>query len=166
MSRISARRAGGAAVTVANATFGWRDGAPFVHCHGAWTEADGARKGGHMLPLETVVAGETSVTAWATADVAIAVAPDAETNFPLFRPEPIADGPREGDMIVARVRPNEEIGAALSALCRRHGRRRARVRGSLGSLVGARFDDGRRVDDIATEVMVLQGDIAPDMARL
>jgi len=33
----------------ANAMFGWADGKPFVHCHAAWTEPDGRRRGGHIL---------------------------------------------------------------------------------------------------------------------
>lgn len=41
---------GETAVQIANATFGWRDGAPFVHYHGAWIEEGihrrGARDGG------------------------------------------------------------------------------------------------------------------------
>jgi predicted DNA-binding protein with PD1-like motif len=160
------RPAGGAVVEVANATFGWRDGAPFVHCHGAWTQADGVRKGGHMLPLETIVAQGGAVNAWGTADVTIAAEPDAETNFPLFRPLRRGGVAAGRGMVVARVRPNQDIMVALEDVCRRHGLSRATVRGSLGSLIGARFTDGRQVDDIATEVMVLQGDVAPDGARL
>jgi len=30
-----------ARVETANATFGWRDGAPYVHCHAVWIEPDG-----------------------------------------------------------------------------------------------------------------------------
>src|SRR3954454_5400488 len=37
-------------------TLGMRDGAPFFHCHGLWTEADGRASGGHMLPDVTDVA--------------------------------------------------------------------------------------------------------------
>ena len=156
----------GAMVEVANATFGWREGAPFVHCHGAWTEADGARRGGHMLPLETIVAGNAAVTAWGSADVTIMVEPDVETNFPLFRPLPRGGVAAGQGMVVARVRPNQDILVALEEICRRHGLTSATVRGSLGSLIGARFADGGRVEDIATEVMVLQGGVGPDGARL
>jgi predicted DNA-binding protein with PD1-like motif len=156
---------GGAVIKAANATFGWRDGAPFVHCHAAWTEADGACKGGHILPLETIVAESGAATAWGTSDVTIAVEPDAETNFPLFRPRSHATDVGSG-MVVARVRPNADILTALQDVCRRHGLARATVRGSLGSLVGARFADGTVVTDLATEVMVLQGDVTPAGARL
>jgi predicted DNA-binding protein with PD1-like motif len=149
----------------ANATFGWRDGAPFVHCHGVWTEPDGARRGGHMLPEQTVLAAPARARAWGMASVAIAVDPDPETNFPLFHPvaassaTPLADAPVR--LVAARIRPNEDIGAALVALCVRHGLAAARVRGSLGSLIGAAFADGRAVPDPATEVLVRDGLIAP-----
>ena len=37
-------------------TLGQRDGAPFFHCHGLWTEGDGRLHGGHILPEESIVA--------------------------------------------------------------------------------------------------------------
>jgi len=58
---------------------------------------------------------------------------------------------------VARVKPNEDIVSAIQAICRDSGVRDAALRGSLGSLIGARFTDGRQVDDDATEVLVRQG---------
>ena len=64
-------------------------------------------------------------------------------------------------LIAARVRPNEDVGAALVALCARYGLARAAVRGSLGSLIGAGFADGRVVPDLATEVLVRYGTVAP-----
>ncbi len=149
-------------VDYANATFGWRDGKPFVHCHGVWTEPDGTRRGGHMLPEETFLAGPARARAWATRAATITVAPDPETNFPLF--QPVAEGPASGDglrLILARLRPNQDLGMALVALCARHELRAATLRGSLGSLIGARFADGRTVDDPATEVLVRSGRIAP-----
>ena len=103
-------------VEIANATFGWRDGAPFVHCHGAWIEEGTHRRGGHMLPHETIVARATTVHAWALPDVAIRAEPDPETNFTcsvrLQRTRATA-----GDRtIVARIRPNEDITAAIEAI--------------------------------------------------
>ncbi len=157
-------------VETANATFGWRDGAPFVHCHGVWVEPDGTRRGGHLLPDETFIAAPARARAWGLADVAITVDPDPETNFPLFHPvaAPAGRVPADGfvpdgaiRLIAARIRPNEEIGAALIALCARYGLARAAVRGSLGSLIGAGFADGRVVPDLATEVLVRHGMVAP-----
>ncbi|MGH7043789.1 MAG: PCC domain-containing protein, partial [Acetobacteraceae bacterium] len=74
---------------------------------------------------------------------------------------PAAGTRRVGRLITARIRPNQEIGAALVALCARHGVARATVRGSLGSLIGAGFTDGRVVPDPATEVLVRHGSVAP-----
>ena len=146
-------------VEIANATFGWRDGAPFVHCHAAWIEEGVHRRGGHILPHETIVSRETVVHAWATADIAIEADADAETNFTLFHPMP-GDAPSSGDRsIVARIRPNEDITTALETIARQYRMRSAIVRGSIGSLVGARFTDGSRIDDHATEVLVRSGHI-------
>jgi predicted DNA-binding protein with PD1-like motif len=146
-------------VEIANATFGWRDGEPFVHCHGAWIEEATHRRGGHILPHETIVARETIVHAWALPDVTIRADPDKETNFTLFHP--IAGTTAfEGDRtIVARVRPNEDICRALEAIARHHHMHAAIVRGSLGSLIGAHFTDGTIVADHATEVLVRSGHV-------
>ena len=155
---FSAPRAPGRGdVVLANATFGWRDGEPFVHCHGTWMEPDGRLHGGHMIPHETFIHEGAEVRGWVTPDVRIEAQPDPETNFPLFRPLSMAGG--GGRFVVARVRPNEDICAALEATCRLHGIREAVVRGSLGSQVGARFADGAEVADHATEVLVRSGRI-------
>lgn len=147
----------------ANATFGLADGAPFLHCHAAWTEADGVRRGGHILPRDSMVARGAMVEAWGSTDVAIAAAADAETNFTLFQP---AGGAQGSGGVVARVKPNEDITLAVEAIARMHGLRDAAVRGSLGSLVGARFADGRVVEDHATEVLVRSGRVREGIATL
>jgi predicted DNA-binding protein with PD1-like motif len=150
---------GETAVEVANATFGWRDGAPFVHCHGAWIEESTHRRGGHMLPHETTVARETIVHAWALPDIAIRADPDPETNFTLFHPIAAPPAPDGDRTIVARIRPNQDITEAIEAIARRHHMHAAIVRGSLGSLIGAHFTDGSKVVDHATEVLVLSGHV-------
>src|SRR6202048_1066921 len=58
------RPAGITRLKLASMTLGMRDGAPFFHCHGLWTEADGRRGGGHMLPEETIVAEPFAVEAF------------------------------------------------------------------------------------------------------
>ncbi|MBN9559753.1 MAG: DUF296 domain-containing protein [Alphaproteobacteria bacterium] len=151
-------------VEIANVTFGWRDGAPFVHCHGVWTEADGSRRGGHMMPDETVLARSGVARAWAFRDVTIRVEPDAETNFSLFRPTPLAKPAPGRRAIVARIRPNEDLCTAIEAICAARGIRKATIRGSLGSLIGAVFENGDTVPDIATEVLVLTGSVSLDGA--
>ena len=153
-------------VEIANATFGWRDGASFVHCHGAWIEEGVHRRGGHMLPHETVIARSTIVHAWALPDVLIEAEPDTETNFTLFHPVPGRASMGGDRTIVARIRPNEDITTAIEAIARQHHMSTAIVRGSLGSLIGARFADGGRVDDHATEVLVRSGHVHDGIAVL
>ena len=154
------RMPGRGEVMLANATFGWRDGEPFVHCHGTWMEPDGRLHGGHMMPHETFIQEGAEVRGWGTPDVRIAAEPDPETNFPLFRP--LSVGGDGGRFVIARVRPNEDICTALETTCRLHGIREAIVRASLGSLVGARFTDGAMVTDHATEVLVRSGRVFSD----
>lgn len=151
------RIAGESAVEIATATFGWRDGAAFVHCHGAWTEPDGRRRGGHMMPHETFIHAPAEVRAWAFPDLRIAAEADAETGFTLFHPLPPSR--TGGRFIVARIRPNEDVCLALEAICRLHGIGAATVRGSLGSLVGASLTNSVTVPDHATEVLVRHGEV-------
>ena len=50
----------------------------------------------------------------------------------------------------------------IEAVCREHGVRSAILCASLGSLVGALFEDGGTVEDIATEMLVVAGRVEPD----
>jgi predicted DNA-binding protein with PD1-like motif len=159
-------------VEQANITFGRASGKPLIHCHAAWTEADGHRRGGHILPAETRVAAPADVIAWGFTDVRIETAPDPETNFTLFQPHAVpakADGAKADGAqpaILARVKPNEDLVTAIEAIAASSGIADATVRGSLGSLIGASFIDGRTLDDIATEVLVREGTVRDGKAEL
>ncbi|CAN7729792.1 DNA-binding protein [Phyllobacterium sp. LjRoot231] len=143
-----------------NVTFGERDDAPFIHCHAIWTERDGKRGAGHVLPHETIISQPIRATAWGVEEVRMVSEPDEETAFTLFHPVAsektitVNNGPR---IVIARVGPNEDIVGALEAICRKHDFAAATLRGGVGSLIGARYADGSKVDDIATEVFVKQG---------
>jgi hypothetical protein len=147
----------------ANATFGWADGKPFIHCHAVWVEPDGRRRGGHILPGETVLADGGEATAWGFRNVRIETQLDTETNFSLFQPAGFhASGGSTGAGVVTRVKPNQDILAAVESI----GIRDGVIRGSLGSLIGAAFADGRQVADHATEVLVREGLIRDGVAAL
>ena len=146
----------------ANATFGWAQGKPFIHCHAVWVEPDGRRRGSHILPNETIVAAAAEATAWGFHSVRTEAKPDPETNFTLFQPT----GTGDGTGVVARIKPNEDILTALETIARDYGLSNADVRGSLGSLIGARFIRGGHVDDHATEVLVREGHIRGGVAAL
>jgi predicted DNA-binding protein with PD1-like motif len=144
-------------------TLGVRDGAPFFHCHGLWTEADGRVNGGHMLPEETFVAEPFAVDAFGLDGAVFAAAPDPETNFKLFGPVTHAASGAETTCraFALRLRPNQDFAAALESFCRDRGIARATIRGGVGSTIGARFTDGRVVDPFATELAITSGSIAP-----
>ncbi|MFB6417196.1 MULTISPECIES: PCC domain-containing protein [Bradyrhizobium] len=144
-------------------TLGTRDGAPFFHCHGLWTEADGRDSGGHMLPDQTVVAEPFEVEAFGIDGATFTAEPDPETNFKLFGPVPAErTGARTTSRAFAlRLRPNQDFAGALEAFCRARGIARAKIHGGVGSTIGARFIHGGVTEPFATELAVTAGLIAP-----
>ncbi len=60
-----------------------------------------------------------------------------------------------------RLRPNQDVAGALEAFCRQHGILRARLRGGVGSTIGARFTDGSSVVPFATELAIRAGIVSP-----
>ena len=144
-------------------TLGRRDGAPFFHCHGLWTETDGHLHGGHILPEESIVAESFVVEAFGIDGAMFTAEPDPETNFKLFGPVARAgtDVKAESRAFALRLRPNQDFAVALETFCRQHGILRARIHGGVGSTIGAHFTDGRIVVPFATELAIKAGTIAP-----
>jgi predicted DNA-binding protein with PD1-like motif len=144
-------------------TFGSRDGKPFFHCHALWTEADGRVNGGHILPEETLVAEPFEVEAFGIDGAVFAAEPDPETHFKLFGPVSATPGKTKTThrAFALRLRPNQDFAGSLEAFCRVQGIASARLRGGVGSIIGARFTDGRIVEPFATELAVRSSVIAP-----
>jgi predicted DNA-binding protein with PD1-like motif len=144
-------------------TLGVRDGAPFFHCHGLWTEACGRANGGHMLPEETFVAEPFEVDAFGIDGAVFAAEPDPETNFKLFGPA--ASEARGASTtcraFALRLRPNQDFASTLEGFCRDRRIAKAKIHGGVGSTIGARFTDGHVVDAFATELAITSGMIAP-----
>ena len=145
-------------------TFGLRDNAAFLHCHGVWTGADGVRQAGHVIPDQTIIAEPIRARAWVLDGMAFEAMPDPETNFTLFGPVPHA--PREatsasGRFFAARFRPNQDLCGALESFCRDRGIASAILRGGVASTIGAVFEDDITVDSFATEMFIRSGRIAP-----
>ncbi|WP_027529701.1 PCC domain-containing protein [Bradyrhizobium sp. WSM3983] len=157
------RPAGVTRTRLGSMTLGMRDGAPFFHCHGLWTEADGKASGGHMLPDETVVAEPFEVQAFGIDGAMFTAEPDPETNFQLFGPVAAAStGARTASRSFAlRLRPNQDFAGCLEAFCKAHGIARAKIHGGVGSTIGARFTHGGVTDPFATELAITAGTIAP-----
>ncbi|MDR6869620.1 putative DNA-binding protein with PD1-like motif [Bosea sp. BE125] len=149
-------------------TFGLRDGAPFFHCHALWQEGDGKRSGGHILPDETLVAEAITLPAVGIDGAGFAAYVDAETNFKLFGPAtvPLLGATREGRFFALRVRPNIDLAGALEQFCAEHGVKRATIHGGVGSTIGARFEDGRAVENFATEIAIKSGRVWSEGQRM
>lgn len=152
-------------IELARMTFGWVNATPCLHCHATWVEQDGGYRGGHILLDESIVATRTTMTAWTFTDLGVCAEPDPETNFTLPRPVRLRDT-AGGQAVLARIRPNQDLCTALETIARQHGMANAVVRGSLGSLIGAHFDDGGMVTDHATEVLVRHGAVRDGVAEI
>jgi predicted DNA-binding protein with PD1-like motif len=153
---------------LATMTLGSRDGAPFFHCHGLWREADGRISGGHMLPEETFVAEPFEVSAFGIDGAVFEAEVDPETRFKLFGP--VAAKPSGANAssraFAMRLRPNQDFAGCLEAFCRERGISRARIRGGVGSTIGARFSGGKIIEPFATELAITAGVVASDEATL
>ena len=157
------RPSGVTQLSTATMTLGVRDGAPFFHCHALWMEEGGRNGGGHILPEETVVAEPFEVEAFGLDGAIFAAEPDPETGFKLFGPVAAAPLAATTDRcaFALRLRPNQDFAACLEAFCQAQGIREARIRGGVGSTIGARFASGEVVEPFATELTITAGVIAP-----
>ncbi len=126
-------------------TVGHREGRQFTHVHASWLDADGALRGGHLLPEARV--GEIGVNVVLTLlhDVQMISVDDPETLLPTFTPIPREGGssPR-GDTraVMSRVLPGIDMHDAVQQICLNAGFGNAVVTDSLGSTVGAALTQG------------------------
>ena len=150
-------------ITDAALHLGRRDGAPFIHCHGAWEAAGPGR--GHLLGDAARLAQPCSVPALGLSGARFETAHDPETRFPLFAPRPVPQ-PEAGDpALLCRLRPNTDFAEGVREAAAAHGLVAARIDG-IGSLTGARFADGGGVDAFATEMWITEGRIAQGAVTL
>ena len=155
-------------ITSGAITFGCREGAPFFHCHAVWhemanQESEAKLSGGHVLPDGSIISERVSVTALGLDGMVFEAVPDPEVNFTLFRPVVSKETNTNAKtrVVALRLRPNQDFTGALEAFCALNSIRRARIRGGVGSTIGAHFDDGRIVPNFATEVFIRDGVVAP-----
>ncbi len=148
----------------ASMTFGLRDNAPFFHCHGLWREADGVTRGGHVIPEDTRIAEPITAKCWALSGAAFNGQKDSETNFKLFEPvaSAIQNTTATQPAYALRLLPNQDFCAAIEAFCAERGIVAARLYGGVGSLIGARFEDGSSTDNFATETFITNGVVNTD----
>jgi predicted DNA-binding protein with PD1-like motif len=150
---------------VASITYGQRDGQPWLHCHAAWTEPDGSRHCGHVLPDQATILQPIAAAACLLDGAQFQVAPDAETHFSLFQPmaaAPVCSAGAPPNALVIQLRPNVDVCSAIEAICREHGIANATIRGGVGSTVGAVFEGGTVVEPFVTEVLIRSGRVLAD----
>ena len=147
-------------------SFGRRQGAPFIHCHGIWLHNDGYRAAGHLIPGEAMFAEGVDATVYALTGAIFDQLPDNETNFPLLTPVPHGNA-RDGERraVLLRVKPNTDIHAALENAARAHGITQGSIHG-IGSLVGCDFVGGSHMASFASELFIRDGRIADGKAML
>lgn len=82
-------------------------------------------------------------------------------------------GGRLGRLIIARLKPNEDLIDSAEALCKDHGINVAVVRGGLGSLIDAQLCYASRegtahihVEGPGVEILSVSGEIIPGESRL
>lgn len=144
----------------ARITYGTRDGKPWLHCHGLWTEADGKMSGGHVIPDDTTIAAPIEAEAWLLDGATFVARHDPETNFTLFAPEPAPPTNQgTGSFATLRLRPNQDFCETLAAYCANQGIAKAIIRGGVASTNGTIFEDGREYETFPTELFVLSGEI-------
>lgn len=161
------RPTGETRLDIASITVGFRDGAPFFHCHGFWTEADGRPGGGHMLPEETTIAAPIRAKGVLISGARFEARQDAETGFKLFTPIATeAPNAATANGIAIRLCPNQDITAALETAAAGAGFGAARLHGGVGSIIGARYANAPPVDNFATEMLIRDGLIRPGATRL
>ncbi|MDR6738782.1 putative DNA-binding protein with PD1-like motif [Herbaspirillum sp. 1173] len=159
----------GTVIEYACATVGRKDGEPFVHCHAIWRGRDGQRQGGHLMMEKTVAGASTPAQAWGLQDATMATRYDPETNFTLFYPTRLSDQTLSSSgkrVVLARIRPDQDLTIAVEQVCAENGMRDAVVRGSVGSIIGAEFEDGRVLEDRATEILIRSGEVRDGVGRL
>lgn len=149
--------AGGAGFVRAGVIVGLREGKPFIHCHGLWRTGDGTRMG-HVLAPETTVREPVAAEGFGFRQSTFDSRPDPETHFTLFEPARLdGDASAKGaSALLAKIRPNEDVGLAIESLCASHGIAAADIYG-IGSLNGVAFADGSAVASYATEVLIRHG---------
>lgn len=145
-----------ATILHAGAIVGWRDGAPFVHCHGSWRAPGGPVEMGHLLNPDSRAREEIEVTGVGLTGAAFVSREDAETCFRLFAAESAGTPGIGREALAVTLKPNQDVPRALATLCHAQGWDRARIHG-IGSLNGALFADGPPMQAFASEFLVLEG---------
>ena len=140
-------------------TLGWKDGAPFFHCHAIWTQADGQPGCGHVLSEHTRIASPIHVRGAGLVGARFEVHPDPETGFNLLTPRPTGTPPPVASRPARALRlaPNQDLIEALEHATRQAGFPIATLQGGVGSTNQVRLQEPAPDLAFATELLVRKG---------
>lgn len=134
---------------------GYREKRCFIHGHGTWTLHNKPLAMGHIISPQTVLTTPTIATGFALSGARFDEHADPETNFTLFSPAPHGDDTTtDADFALLRILPNQDFDTALDQACASLGWHSAQAWG-VGSINTPHFDDGRIMDSLPTEFVVL-----------
>jgi predicted DNA-binding protein with PD1-like motif len=158
-------------VVLASATLGLREGRQWMHCHALWVDAAGIVRAGHLLPETTIGAPEPWSVVDAVSGVRLVSETDVESGLPVFEHHGegvglMAREHSDRQLLLARIKPNEDVVQAVEKLCLSEGLTSCLVRASVGSLVGAQLRVGERIVAVAgpaVEVVALVGRVSTDV---
>lgn len=134
----------------------------FTHCHGLWTAAGGVQAMGHLLAPQTFLSEPVVASGYGIKGAQFIRQLDDETHFELFHVH-ASNGKqhRNADFAIVRLMPNIDFPMALKTACEQLGWSQARAYG-LGSLNEVRFIDGRALNSLPTEFLVLEAWVSVD----
>jgi len=160
-----------AQLLTASVTFGYRDGERFMHCHALWIDAHGNTRAGHLWPATVLGPVPVYAVLHTLPGIILISEDDRETFMPVFTPKiahfglPATAAPGHRRASICRILPGEDIVEAAEEVCRVAGISHAVIRASVGSLVGGvlqRGDGVHYVEGPATEIISINGTVAPD----
>lgn len=132
--------------------------AAFFHCHGIMRGPDGTTTMGHLFPETCLFSKPTYITGIGFPEARFNRVGDPQTGFDLFVAEQTRTAPENPDALLLRLTPNIDFNQTLIDVCREAGWTMADVF-CVGSIIGARFADGRLMESFATEFFVTDGKI-------
>ncbi|OSP55219.1 hypothetical protein [Pseudoruegeria sp. SK021] len=142
----------------AGAHLGRRNGLPFAHVHGIWSDKAGQMHMGHLLSDVTIIGQTVDVDVQVLDGARMESADDPETGFCLFRP--VSTGMiTTPNAVLATARPNQTIEPAIANIARDAGIASATIKG-IGSLVRTEFSDRDGIESYATEVLLTAGHLS------
>ncbi|WP_395175686.1 hypothetical protein [Roseibium alexandrii] len=148
------------------AILGWRDGTWFAHVHAYWQEND-AWHLGHLLPETLMISEDADISGHGLVGARFEASLDLETEFTLFRvkSDRNAMSGKTANALITTLAPFTDLHKATAELGKHLPGSGYSVLG-LGSLAGARFEDGPPMRGLISEILLQNGAGRPKNGKL